>query len=160
MKQSILLAAVLVCCSAVSICTFAQEAMDPKDKALLEQLSRDVTVMPATNAIKLKLYTAFINKSPSVIRAKKSERAGREGQRLITYFIVDHGKVKIVSAYIGDPSGSPTLNYVRTYTTDKLKLGYRDKDWNFVPLSGDAILKDKVLVIGYSIAGERGLRIF
>ena len=148
---------------------FAQPRVTPEEKALLEQMSHDSSFtvinrerdhLAAMNAHKQKLFEAYLKKSPETIKVFKEERVGWEGQYTKTWFMVDHGKVKIIEAYFGDPSGSGKLQYVRTYTPEEIKLGYLDKAWKFVPLTDNQIPKNKELAIGYQVASELGMKRF
>jgi hypothetical protein len=103
---------------------------------------------------------AYLVESSKIIKLFKREQAGLEGQYTKTYIIVDNGKVKIVETYFGDPSGSKTLQYVHVYAPTEIKLGYLDKDWNFIPVTLDEIPKDKELVIGYSVSSGQRIRWF
>jgi hypothetical protein len=167
MRQIALIAVLIVGC----LGTFAQERIDPEDKALFEQLSNDSTFkiiqrrfkpidLAASNAYKQELYMASLNKTPNIVKIFKREQVGREGQYTKTYFIVDHGKAKIVEAYFGDPSGSNKLRYIHVYAPEELKLGYLDKDWKFIPLSNGEVPKDKELFIGYRVAPRQETRRF
>lgn len=171
MRQIISIAIFLLCCASA----FAQGRIDPEDKVLFEQLSRDDSFkvitrnfkpvdLAASNAYKQQLYTAYLKQTPTVVKIFKRMQAGVEGQYTMTYFIVDHGKVKIVEAYFGDPSGSKELQYIQVFTPEKIKLGYLDKDWEFKPLSDSEmsgqISTDKELFIGYLVTSEREARRF
>lgn len=163
MKQLIRIATLFVC----SITAFAQDPVSLEDKALLEQLSHDssFTVMNSEyldtlNAQIQKLYTAYLRKSPDIIKVFKRKRVGWEGQYTMTWFTVEHGKVKIVEAYFGDPSASGELQYVRVYTPKKLRLGYLDKDRKFIPLLVGDDTRYKELVIGYQVPSEQGTKVF
>jgi hypothetical protein len=167
MRKIALIAVLIVGC----LGTFAQERIDPEYKTLFEQLSNDNTFkiiqrnmrptdLTISNAYKQELYMAYLNKTPNILKVFKREQVGLEGQYTKTYFIVDHGKVKIVEAYFGDPSGSKELQYIHVYTPEEIKLGYLDKDWKFIPLSDSEIPKDKELFIGYFVASGRETRRF
>src|SRR5947209_12851725 len=104
-----------------------RSSVAPEDKALFEELSRDSSVkvigglfMPddlaASNAYKQELYTAYLNKSPDIVKVFRRKQVGDKGQYTMAYFIVDHGKVKVVTAYFGDPFGSNELQYIHVYT--------------------------------------------
>jgi hypothetical protein len=160
MRKCSLWVGLLVCCLSGSIHGFAQDSISPNDRALLEQLSKDDSVKGASNDVKLKLFAAYVNKSAGVIKARKTDIAGREGQRLVTYFIVDHGELKVIEALFGDPSGSQRLRYIRTYIPDDLTVGYRDNLQRFVPLVGDDVPADKRLELSYHIPGRLGRRTF
>ncbi len=62
-------------------------------------------------------YTRPISKkAPDVVKRFKKDNVCWEGQYTIPRFTVDNGKVKIVAAYFGDPSGSGKLQHVRVHT--------------------------------------------
>ena len=158
MKQIALLVILFVNCLAV----FAQDNIEAKDKALLEELSNDKTFksilsnlktadLKASNTYKQQLNMAYLKKTPNIVKVFKREQAGLEGQFTETYFIVDHGKVKIVEAYFGDPFGSDRLRRIHIYTPEEIKLGYIDKDYKFIPITDSEIPKDKELFIGYFV---------
>jgi hypothetical protein len=163
MKLNALITIVLIGCSII----VAQERIDPKAKALFEQLSRDSSFkvierdfkpvdLSLSNAYKQELYVAYLNKASKIVKVFKKALAGMEGQYMMTYFIVDHGKVKIVEAYFGDETGSKELQYVHVHTPEEIKLGRLDKVRKFVPLLGSEIHDDEELFIGYSVPSRQG----
>jgi hypothetical protein len=165
-KHLLLITVLLASCLTV----FAQDPVSPEDKALLEKLSHDnsyividrdkAKYVTEINSPKHKLYTAYLEKSPDIVKVFKRERAGWEGQYTMTWFTVESGKVKIVEAYFGDPSASGELQYVRVYTPKELMLGYLDKDGKFTPLLFGETTKNKELVIGYQIPSEERTKVF
>ena len=162
--RSLALIVILLACG---LTVFAQDPVASEDKALLEQLSRDksFTVMDSEyldtlNAQIEKLYLAYLKKLPDIVKVFKRERVGWEGQYTMTWFTVDHGKVKIVEAYFGDPSGSGELQYVRVYSPEGLRLGYLDKDRKFSPLLFGEATRNKRLVVGYQVPSEERNKVF
>lgn len=162
-----LIASVLIGCSII----VAQERIDPKDKALFEQLSRDSSFkviernfkpvdLSLSNAYKQELYLAYLNKESKIVKVFQKALAGLEGQYMMTYFIVDHGKVKILEAYVGDETGSKELQYIHVHTPAEIKLGRLDKTRTFVPLAGSEINKDEELFIGYLVPPTQRYRWF
>jgi len=166
MKILALLATLLAC----SLMSLAQASVSPEEKALLEKLSRDYSFtaidrdateyLSTINSPKQKLYTAYLEKSSEIVKVFKKARAGWEGQYTMIWFTVDHGKVNIVEAYFGDPSGSGELQYVREYKPQEIRLGYYDKDWKCVPLSRNKVPSSKELCIGYKVPSEQEEKIF
>jgi hypothetical protein len=166
MKLPALIMTILAC----GLTAFAQDSVSPEDKALLEKLSRDSSYtvidrdaaeyLSTINSPKQKLFTAYLGKSPDVVKVFKRARAGWEGQYTMTWFTVDHGKVKIVEAYFGDPSGSGELQHVREYMPEEIRLGYYDKNRKCVPLIGNNIPRSEELCIGYKVPSEQREKIF
>ncbi|MFL6230878.1 MAG: hypothetical protein ACJ741_19050 [Pyrinomonadaceae bacterium] len=155
---------------ACGLTAFAQASVSPEEKALLEKLSHDNSFIvidrdaeeyvSAINAPKQKLYTAYLEKSPGIVKVFIRARAGWEGQYTMTWFTVDHGKVRIVEAYFGDPSGSGELQYVREYMPEEIRLGYYDKNWKCAPLVGSKISRSAELCIGYKVPSKEREKIF
>jgi hypothetical protein len=149
----------------------AQERINPADKALLEQLSRDGSFkaiernfkpvdLSLSNAYKQELYLAYLKKESKIVKVLQKALAGMEGQYTMTYFIVDHGKVKIVEAYFGDETGSEELQHIHVHTPEELKLGHLDKNRKFIPLAGTEINNDEELFIGYLVPPSQRYRWF
>ena len=163
MKLLLTIALLLACCVNV----LAQDPVSPQERGLLERLSHDssFTVMDSEyldplNAQIREIYMAYLNKSPATIKVFKRERVGWEGQYTMTWFTVNHGKVTIVEAYFGDPSGSGELQYVRVYDPEVLKLGYVDKDRKFTLLLFGEATRNKQLAIGYRVGSEQRTKVF
>lgn len=167
MRLNVLITIILIGCSIV----IAQERIDPKDKALFEQLSRDGSFkviernfkpvdLSLSNAYKQELYLAYLKKAPKIVKVFQKALAGMEGQYMMTYFMVEDGKVKIVEAYLGDETGSKELQYIHVYTPEEIKLGHLDKSRTFVPLAGSEINKDEELFIGYLVPPTQRYRWF
>ena len=166
MKLVILLIALL----SWGLTTFAQGLVSPEEKALLEQLSHDASFtvidrdsaeyVSTINSPKQALYRAHLEKSQGVVKVFKKQRAGWEGQYTMTWFTVDHGKVKLVEAYFGDPSGSGELQYVREYNPEEITLGYFDKNRLCVPLPSTNVPRSAELCIGYKVSSESKLKTF
>jgi hypothetical protein len=166
MKLFALTITILGCC----LIAFAQETVSPENKALLDKLSHDSSFtmidrdsaeyLSTINSPKQKLYAAFLEKSPEIVKVFKKSRAGLEGQYTMTWFTVDHGKVKIVEAYFGDPSGSKELQYVHQYAPEEIRLGYYDKNRGCAPLPNNKIPRTGELCIGYKVPSEQVEKIF
>ena len=149
----------------------AQGSVSLEEKALLERLSRDNSFtfidrlssdgyLPEINVPKQKLYKAYLEKSAEVVKVSKKATAGWEGQYTMTWFAVDHGKVRIVEAYFGDPSGSGELQYLREYVPEVITIGHYAKDWQCEPLKDRKIREYQELCISYKVSSEQREKIF
>ena len=167
MRLNALITIVLISCPII----IAQERIDPADKALFEQLTRDGSFkviernfkpvdLSLSNTYKQELYLAYLKKELKIVKVFKKALAGMEGQYTMTYFIVDRGKVKILEAYVGDETGSQELQYIHVHTPEEIKLGYLDKSRRFVPLAGSEINNDEELFIGYLVPPTQRYRWF
>ena len=143
-------------------------ANDIRWQTKIHQLSHDYsfTIIPEAadfevlHTHKRELYLAYLEKSPGVVKRCKRDHVGWEGQSTMTWFTVDHGKVKIVEAYNGDPS------WLCTITTCAWAYSGSDQAWLFrqrrqlLYLTNDKIDPNEELQIAYRVASEKQLRRF
>ena len=150
--------------------SYSQGRVSPDDKALLDKLQRDHSFfevdrgtekwLDRVNNSKWALYRAFQEKPPTTVKVFQRRRAGREGQFTMTWFTVASGRVTIVEAFFGDPSGSGELQSVSRYTPDRLVLGTYNKDGKCVPTMRFGNSKSKELCLLYKVPSETRMKVF
>jgi hypothetical protein len=154
-------------CVVASQCALCQRAMiSAEENALLDRVYYDKSFttldrrsgdVADRNSLIQKAYRSYAEKSSEVIKIVKREQAGFEGQYVISWLNIDHGKVDIIEDYFGDPSGSKELQWVHEYKPDEIWLGTLvqervDTGLKFVPLKDldkASAVKQKDLYIGF-----------
>ena len=142
-----------------------------KETALVETLLQDrsFTVvnresaewLSTINQPKEAIYKAYVSRSPETLKVLFRQRAGWEGQYTMVWCTVAGGKIAIVEAYFGDPSGSGELQYVRQYEPEEITLGYFNKDRKCEPFPSEITSSPtRELCISYKVPSETKSRVF
>ena len=142
-----------------------------KETSLIDRLMQDrsFTVvnrdsaesLTTVNGPKEAIYKAYVSRSPETVKVLFRQSAGWEGQYIMIWCTVAGGKITIVEAYFGDPSGSRDLKYVRQYEAVEIALGYFDKDRRCEPLpSNTKRSPNSELCVSYKVPNDTTSRVF